>query len=629
MPSQGQTTGLDLIQAAGYFYAYDATFDVAVTQGPLDLRWTATVDIATVSAIQVLGLQPLVTPTPTPTLFPGGLDLPLNTGGGAVTDNTGKVWYPDQPYNPSRGNNYGYTIPGSAYHTSGSIDRTDVPALYQDWRDNGVLDYKFNLPNGLYTVVLTGAELAYDQPGERLMNVIFNGSTSSSSSGQGSSPQGGVTVLANFDVVAEGGYASALDEAIRDVPVTGGLLDVNLASPNASAFLSAVEIIGEQLAPTPTFTPTITPTPLPPPCVALSQEWTGNLIAPVGIAQLPGGNWVVADNIDNLLDVLDPSGNPVTTLDPTYTSAGPFNGPLGVAVSPASVIYIADSGNGRVLALNPDGSLAGTITGTGSSALVNPQGVALDSSGNVYVSDAALNQVLEFISTGTFVRFIGLGPGSGQGQFNNPMGLAVDADGTVYVADSLNARVEVFNAQGNYLNAFTGTSFQPVGLALDPEGSKAHRRRVRQAHRRRVRQAHRRRVRVGGGPGHRAGPGLRQGRELPGVRGKPGLRTGPTPGYPGGGLGWPGRGLRDRRPQRHGGPVPALRFGFHDPDGHRNPHRHPDPKRHPHPDPGLEPANPAGEGSDRNGDAPGGGRGASDRARERDRGGPGREFRLI
>jgi tripartite motif-containing protein 71 len=64
----------------------------------------------------------------------------------------------------------------------------------------------------------------------------------------------------------------------------------------------------------------------------------------------------------------------------------------------------------------------------------NPTGIAVDASGNVYVTDTDNNRVQKFYSNGTFIAKWGT-PGINNTQFNNPTGIAVDASGNVYVID--------------------------------------------------------------------------------------------------------------------------------------------------------------------------------------------------
>ncbi len=79
-------------------------------------------------------------------------------------------------------------------------------------------------------------------------------------------------------------------------------------------------------------------------------------------------------------------------------------------------------------------------------------GIAINSSGYVYVLDAGNQRVQVFSSTGTFLHKWG-SKGTGPGQFNSsgPCGIAINSTGHVFVGDMYNGRVEVFTCRGNFL----------------------------------------------------------------------------------------------------------------------------------------------------------------------------------
>ena len=81
--------------------------------------------------------------------------------------------------------------------------------------------------------------------------------------------------------------------------------------------------------------------------------------------------------------------------------------------------------------------------GSGDSQLNNPEGIALDSLGNIYVADTSNNRVQKFNSAGVFQLKFGTS-GSGNGQFSSPIGIALDSLGNIYVADTNNHRVQKF-----------------------------------------------------------------------------------------------------------------------------------------------------------------------------------------
>jgi len=106
--------------------------------------------------------------------------------------------------------------------------------------------------------------------------------------------------------------------------------------------------------------------------------------------------------------------------------------------------------------------------GTGNGQLSIPYGVAVDSSGNVYVADNNLSKVQEFNSTGTFIKLLG-SEGTGNGQFQMPAGMAIDSSGNIYVAEESNQRIQIFSSTGAYKTQWEGTQ-GIVGIAVNSNG---------------------------------------------------------------------------------------------------------------------------------------------------------------
>ena len=137
---------------------------------------------------------------------------------------------------------------------------------------------------------------------------------------------------------------------------------------------------------------------------------------------------------------------------------------LNLSVS-LTMIIIFSTSSFTIIILNQDKVMAQTPTnlsssvqtyhfvkkwgssGTGDGQFERPQGIALDSSGNVYVGDSN-NQIQKFDSNGKFITKWG-SEGTGDGQFQNPSGIAIGSLGNVYVADWGNNRIQVFFPSSN------------------------------------------------------------------------------------------------------------------------------------------------------------------------------------
>ena len=132
-----------------------------------------------------------------------------------------------------------------------------------------------------------------------------------------------------------------------------------------------------------------------------------------------------------------------------------FNFPNGVAVDTSGNVYVADTNNHRIRRITSGGvvsTLAGNVNifvdgiGTGA-GFFNPYGVAVDTSGNVYVADSSNHRIRKITSGGVVSTLAGnvsikCADGIGTGaSFSYPYGVAVDTSGNVYVADASNHRI--------------------------------------------------------------------------------------------------------------------------------------------------------------------------------------------
>ena len=164
----------------------------------------------------------------------------------------------------------------------------------------------------------------------------------------------------------------------------------------------------------------------------------------------------------------------------TYGSGnGQLYSPAGMALDSSGNVYVADKNNHRIQKFNWNGSYItqwGTW-GAGNQNIEYPWTIAIDKSNNVYVTDFGYDteRVVKYDSAGNYITKWG-SYGSGDGQFYIPTGIATDSSGNVYVADYLNSRIEKFNANGTFITKWgsTGTGngqFNgPCGVAVDSSG---------------------------------------------------------------------------------------------------------------------------------------------------------------
>ncbi len=231
---------------------------------------------------------------------------------------------------------------------------------------------------------------------------------------------------------------------------------------------------------------------------------------PYGIAVDGSGNIYVADTWNCTIRKMTPKGV-VTTLagKPEVSgtangtgSAALFNYPFGVAVDGSGNVYVADTGSQTIRKVTPKGAVTtlagaagviGTANGTGSAALFHdPYGVAVDGSGNVYVTDGIANTIRRVTPKGAVTTLAGnpglSGTANGTGSagfFNYPYGVAVDGSGNVYVADTQNQTIRKVTPKGvvttlagkpELVGTANGTGsaaqfYLPYGVAVDGSGN--------------------------------------------------------------------------------------------------------------------------------------------------------------
>lgn len=192
-------------------------------------------------------------------------------------------------------------------------------------------------------------------------------------------------------------------------------------------------------------------------------------------------------------------------VDGVPASTTSLNWPFAVTVDSQRNVYIADYANDRVRKVDASGIIStlagngmGVYDGDGGAAtnagLFNPAGVALDASGNLYISDYSNHRVRKVDAQGIITTVAGNGTGAYAGDggsatnasLQNPFGLAFDGGGNLYIADAGNDRIRRLDVNGMINTVAGGGSLvdfgsgtlatnaglvYPTGVAVDPMGN--------------------------------------------------------------------------------------------------------------------------------------------------------------
>jgi sugar lactone lactonase YvrE len=226
---------------------------------------------------------------------------------------------------------------------------------------------------------------------------------------------------------------------------------------------------------------------------------SARLSFPDGVAVNSTGNLYIADSMNHLIRKVTPDGV-ITTVAGKGSSdlpslvdggfggdGGPavsaqLNDPCDVAVDSTGNLYIADSTNRRIRKVSPDGVIT-TLAGNGTqgysgdggpavSAQLNvPDGVAVDTEGNLYIADLFNNCIRKVTPdgvittvTGNRVRgYRGDGSPAASAQLNDPCDVAVDSTGNLYIADSMNHRIRKVTPDGMITAIVAVTSGSIIG----------------------------------------------------------------------------------------------------------------------------------------------------------------------
>jgi len=234
---------------------------------------------------------------------------------------------------------------------------------------------------------------------------------------------------------------------------------------------------------------------------------TASFFNPGGLAVDKKGNVYVADTQNSLIRKISTDGfvttlagrRPDSPVKSNDTSVR-FDHPAGIAVDTAGNVYVADWANDVIRKISPGGKvtdIAGTAGNRGAKDSIGPSasfylpgGIAVDSAGNVYVSDTYNNMIRKISPDGVVITLAGKtakGASDGKGSaasFLHPAGIAVDREGNLYVADAGNNKIRKITPDGD-VTTFAGTGvrgsangrdtissfYKPYGVAVDNRGN--------------------------------------------------------------------------------------------------------------------------------------------------------------
>ena len=200
------------------------------------------------------------------------------------------------------------------------------------------------------------------------------------------------------------------------------------------------------------------------------------LIGPYGIAIDSKGLVYVADQRVGAVFIFNTENHDTQLIRNGYEAH--FGWINGLAIDDDDRLFVSDGKMKRVMVFNPKHEVEGQIT----EGLVDPVGLAIDTANRfLYVVDTQQDQVIVYDADSLkLLRRIGTGGKNHYlttpGDFGAPQGVALDADGNVYVTDTLNNRVEIFDADGNFISLFgkhgdgPGYLSRPKGIAVDVDG---------------------------------------------------------------------------------------------------------------------------------------------------------------
>ena len=200
----------------------------------------------------------------------------------------------------------------------------------------------------------------------------------------------------------------------------------------------------------------------------------GGVCGPVGVAITKMGEVVVTEWDGNCVSVFSPSGEKLRSFGTQGSGQGQFDRPCGVTVDGEGNILVADTYNNRIQKFTAGGKFITAVgkKGRGPLQFWYPTDIAFNTINNkvyvVNIGNCCIKVLNSDLTFSCHLGKVGIG-GKGKGQFSSPRGIACDSTGKVYVADTDNNRIQVFTAEGDFIQITWGLA-KPRYVAVDACG---------------------------------------------------------------------------------------------------------------------------------------------------------------
>lgn len=236
---------------------------------------------------------------------------------------------------------------------------------------------------------------------------------------------------------------------------------------------------------------------------------SAQLNTPCGVVVDPAGDIYIADTGNDVVREVTPDGN-INTIagnntrgysgDGSAPASAQLYSPTGLALDAAGNLYISDCGNNVIRVVTPGAGTIFTLAGNiepgysgdggpaGNAQFSYPKGLAMDSSGNLYIADFGNSAIRKITPGGTITTIAGNGTAGyfGDGgpaasaELSYPISVAADSSGNVFIADTSNQRVREVQASGTIVTVagdgtpgYAGDGGPSTGALLNYPGALA------------------------------------------------------------------------------------------------------------------------------------------------------------